>query len=438
MPITPTRRSFLAALAATPAIAAARTDSSSTPIKTTAIQPPRKLNIAIVGTGGRGMDHVRECAGLATANVVALCDVDAGNLTNAGRTIIKPPVYVDFREMLEKQKDIEAVIVATPDHTHAVITAAALRAGKHVYCEKPLAHTIHETRAITDLAARSGLVTQMGIQIHSLDNYRRVVDLIKAGAIGVVSEVHIWNNRHKGPTDAAVSKPPASLHYDLWLGPLSSRPYHSDYHPFNWRWRWDFGTGLLGDIGCHLMDIAFWALDLRAPTTISAEGSPLSAELCPDWIIAKYDFTTPAGTPLRMTWYDPPKTPPALIDWKLPEKFRGEGVMFLGDQGMLYTNYGEHVLLPEEKFKSYRAPATMVAPSIGHVKEWIVGCLKNDPTLAETPFSYGGPLTETALLGTIAFRSQKTLQWDARTMRFPNAPEAEKLLAYAYRDGWTL
>jgi predicted dehydrogenase len=398
------------------------------------------LNIGIVGVVHRGFDHVKEIHALPTANIVALCDVDANHLVHGARYVTAAKTYVDFRDML-KHPELEAVVVSTPDHTHAQITAAALRAGKHVYCEKPLTHTVAEARAITELAAKSNLCTQLGIQIHAMDNYRRVVELIRAGAIGQVEEVHIWNNRTNRPAEGQQVPPPAALNYGLWLGPVPPMPFKSDYHPYNWRRYWAFGEGMLGDIGCHLMDIAFWALDLKYPTRISAEGGPkLDDEVTAEWIVATYDFPARGDKPaVTMTWYDPPKTPPMLSQWNLPPKFAGEGVMFIGEDGrMLFTNYGQHLLLPETTFASYTRPPQTIPKSPGHQAEWIDACLKNDPSATSTPFSYGGPLSETALLGTIAYRAQKPLEWDAAKMKFPNAPDAEKLLAREYRDGWTL
>jgi len=433
------RRRFLAASAAAAAAAVAALPALGAPSSAPATQP-RKLNIGIIGVTGRGGDHVREVSAIPTANVIALCDVDSNNLASAKKLIPAAATFADFRNLL-KVPNLEAVVVATPDHTHAVITAAALRAGKHVYCEKPLTHTIAEARAITELAKQTNRVTQLGIQIHAMDNYRRVVELIRARAIGPVTEVHIWNGRVNRPADPKECAPPASLNYDLWLGPVPPRPYHADFHPFNWRRRWAFGEGLFGDIGCHLMDVAFWALDLKSPTRITADGGGTGdrTDICPEWIVATYDFPARGGQPaVQMTWYDPPKTPPALASWKLPEKFKGEGVVFVGAKGLLYTNYGEHLLLPEGQFNDFQPPAKTIPSSPGHQREWIEACLRNDVAGTSTPFSYGGPLTETALLGTIAYRAGKPLEWDAVAMRFPNAPDAERLLDYPHRAGWAL
>lgn len=401
--------------------------------------PTKKLNIAIVGCGGRGWNHVTEVSALPNANIVALVDVDANNLVNAARFVPKAKTFTDFRDML-KEPGIDAVLVATPDHTHAVVTAAALRAGKHVYCEKPLTHTLAELRTIMDLAEKSGKVTQMGIQIHSMENYRRVVELVKSGAIGKVAEVHVWNGRSLHPADPTETKPPAALNYDLWLGPVSERPFHPGYHPFNWRKWWAFGLGLAGDIGCHLMDVAFWALDLKHATHVESQGAPLDDNVAADWTISTFDFPARGELPaVKLTWYDPPKRPAMIDSWKLPDKFKGEGIVFVGEDGkLLYTNYGEHLLLPEEQFKDFKPPEKTIPKSPGHQAEWVNACLENNPQGTGAPFSYGGLLAEAAILGTVAFRAQKALDWDHENMKFPNAPDAEKLLGYVYRSGWSL
>jgi predicted dehydrogenase len=436
------RRRFLQSAAASTlaaAVAAPTARAADTPAASPATAPSRKLNLALVGVGGRGMDHVREIKRIDLANVVAICDVDAARLVDAARIYTNATPYVDFRDAINRP-DVEAVLVATPDHTHAVITAAALRAGKHVYCEKPLAHTVAEVRAITKLAAETKRVTQLGIQIHALDNYRRVVEWIRAGTIGRVAEVHIWNHRTHRPVDLKFVPPPASLNYDLWLGPVAAQPFRRDYHPYNWRRYLQFGEAMLGDIFCHLADVAFWALDLKYPTRITADGGPRSEELCPEWNTVTYDFPARgADRPaVRLTWYDPPKRPPMLEQWKLDPKFQGEGVMFVGEHGQLYANYSQHVLLPQEKFATTPPPPKSIPSSSGHQREWIEACLKNDPLAVGAPFSYGGPLSEAALLGLVAFRANKPLEWDAPNLKIPNYPDAEQLLSYRYRDGWSL
>lgn len=441
-----TRRRFIQSSVAAIAAPSVTAAASSAPATTSApASQPRRLNIGIVGCAHRGFDHVREVHAIKNANVVALCDVDVNYLVAAARHVTSARPFVDFRDML-KMPDLDAVVVATPDHTHGVITAAALRAGKHAYCEKPLCHTVAETRAITRLAAETKRVTQMGIQIHAMDNYRRVVELIRAGAIGPVSEVHAWHGRGHRGLDVKVIEAPATFDYDLWLGPAAHRPLEADFHPFNWRRRWAFGSGMLGDIGCHLMDVAFWALDLKHPTRVTCAGGGASESVCPEWNVATYEFAEREGAggaqrpAVKLTWYDAPKFPPMRDQWKLPEKFTNEGVVFVGARGLLYTNYGEHALLPAEQFADFKRPAATIPSSPGHQAEWINACLANDPAATSTPFAYGGPLTETALLGLAAFRAApgKALEWDAANMRFTDLPAADAFLAPDCRAGWTI
>jgi len=451
LPSDITRRRFLQSTAASGALVAAtavhgdekKPDAIAKPAAATASPasaPTKKLNIGICGVANQGWYHLDIIKGLPNANIAAICDVDVRQIVRAARAIPTAEVFVDFRDLL-KMKNLDAVLVATPDHTHSVIAGAALRAGKHVYCEKPLCHTVKEVRALTDLAQQSKTVTQMGIQIHAMDNYRRVVELIQAGAIGKVAEVHIWNERSHRPHNPTVITPPATFNYDLWLGPAAMRPLEADFHPYNWRRRWAFGAAMLGDIGCHLMDIAFWSLDLKYPTRVTSEGAPMSDDICTEWNIATYEFPARGDKPpVKMTWYDPPKIPPMRDSWKLPDSLKNECVMFIGDKGMLATNYGEHRLLPEEKFKDYQRPPKTIPSIPGHQAEWINACLKNDPSAVGAPFSYGGPLAETALLGIAAFRAApgKPLDWDATSLRFTNAPEADRFLGYQFRDGWSI
>jgi predicted dehydrogenase len=447
-----TRRRFLQSSAvATGAVVAASTVSAQAKkpdakaqatTTAAATTQAKKLNVGLVGLTNQGSYHLGIIKDLPNANIAAICDVDVRPLVRAARALPAAEVFVDFRDML-KMKDLDAVLIATPDHTHAVIAGAALRAGKHVYCEKPLCHTVRETRTLTDLAKQSKRVTQMGIQIHALDNYRRVVELIRAGAIGPVREVHIWHARTRRAPDRRQITPPATFDYDLWLGPAPQRPLEADFHPYNWRRRWAFGSGMLGDIGCHLLDIAFWSLDLTRPTRVTCSGAPKDDDLCADWNIATYEFPARGDDgkpPVTLVWYDPPKVPPRRDDWKLPPGLKDEGVMFIGDAGMLCTDYREHRLLPEEKFKDFNRPPQTIEKSPGHQAEWINACLANDPAMCGAPFGYGGLLTETALLGVAAFRAApgKSLDWDATGMRFTHAPEADRFLGYDYREGWSI
>src|SRR3989440_11093256 len=276
------------------------------------LSPNSKLNLGVIGTANRAGADLRA---VGHENVVALCDVDDAFLSQAKEKFPAAKTYADFRRMLE-QKDIDAVVVGSADHTHAVATAAALRLGKHVYCEKPLTHTVYEARTIADLAARNKkLATQMGTQIHATENYRRVVELIQSGAIGDVTECHVWCEKSIASSHRPTQMPPvpAHIHWDLWLGPAPARPYHPEYLPKTWRHWWDFGEGILGDMACHYVDLAFWALKLRYPRTIEAEGPPIHPETTPEWLIARYEFPSRAGhPPVKLSWYDGGKRP-ALV-----------------------------------------------------------------------------------------------------------------------------
>jgi predicted dehydrogenase len=403
------------------------------------ISANEKLNIAVIGVSGRGADNLKEVAAL--ENIVALCDVDSTRLAGAAQKFPSAKTYSDFRRLID-QSDIDAILVATPDHTHAVAAAAALRSGRHLYCEKPLTHTVSEARIITNLARQTGLVTQIGTQIHAMNNYRRVVELVQSGAIGKVTEVHVWANSSYGGTDAPKERPPvpATLDWDLWLGPVTPHPYHPDFAHFKWRNWWHFGGGSLADFGCHFMDLPFWALGLKYP--ISAEpiaGPPVHKESTPTWLIVRFVFPSRgkgAATeqPLPLTWYHGGRRP-EIVDDQLYAKYRG-AVLFVGDKGMLISDYGKHTLLPEEKFKDFQRPAEFIPNSIGHHKEW-TQAIKTGGT-PSCSFDYSGPLTETALLGNVAYRVGKKLEWDAAKVRATNCPEADEFIQHHYRSGWKL
>ncbi len=400
--------------------------------------PNEKLNIAAVGVTGRAGEDVRGCA---SENIIALADVDQNKLDQGAQPWPNALKYADFRVMLEKNAEkIDAVVVGTPDHTHAPAAALALRMKKHVYCEKPLTHTVFEARTLARLAAENKLVTQMGNQIHAGDNYRRVVELIQSGAIGEVKEAHVWSNaQYTGAkfTDALV---PAGLNWDLWLGPAPERPYSKDVHPFQWRRFWDYGTGALGDFGCHYMDLTHWALKLRAPTTVSAEGPPVDPVSCPAWTIVNYEFPERENLPaVKLTWYDGGKRPELLktlatadgkpLDW-------GAGQLFVGSRGMLISDYGRHLLLPEEKFADFQRPEKTIPSSIGHHEEWLEAIRTRGETTCN--FDYSGSLTEAVMLGVVAYRSGVKLEWDAENLKVTNSPEAQQFVHTEYRKGWVL
>jgi predicted dehydrogenase len=392
------------------------------------ISPNEKLNLGVIGTANRAAADI---AGVRGENIVAICDIDSKYLDAAQVKFPQAKRYTDFRKMLE-QKDIDAVVVGTPDHTHAVATVAALKSGRHVYCEKPLTHTISEARIVAETARKTGLVTQMGNQIHASNNYRRVVELVKSGAIGPVREVHCWVDSVWEPKELPAAEPvPPTVDYEQWLGPVEPRPYSHEYLPFNWRRWWHFGGGTLSDFCCHLTDLAFWSLDLKAPLTVEAEGPPVDPECAPPWLIVRYEYPARGkAPPVKLTWYSGKKRPPQeLPKW-------GNGVLFVGDKGMLLTDYEKHVLLPEKDFTGFVAPTPFIKDSIGHHAEWINAVKTKGPTTCN--FGYGGMMTEAGLLGNVAYRVGKKLEWDAKHMRAKNCSEAEQYIQHHYRSGWKI
>ena len=411
-----------------------------------------KLRLAIIGCGGRGAGDMAE---VMSEEIVALCDVNANNLAAAAKRVPGAKTFRDFRQMYDALKDSEfdGVVVATTEHTHAFATLPALRRKKHVFCEKPLTRDVREARLITEAAKAAGVATQMGTQIHAGTNYRRVVELVQSGAIGAVRECHVWVGRAWGWQSAedakangdivsvrdrpAAEEPvPPELDWELWIGPAPMRPYNSVYFPGpKWyRW-WDFGNGTMSDLGSHWNDLPFWALKLDAPLTIEASGPPPHAEIAPASMSATYQYGPRGEMPaVKLTWYQGSMKPPQIAEKLIPAW--GSGVLFVGDKGMLLSDYDKHVLLPEKQFADFARPPQTIADSIGHHKEWLHGCKTGAPTTCN--FAYSGPLTEANHLGNLAFRAGKKIEWDAKTMRIPNAPDAERFLGREYRKGWTL
>lgn len=400
--------------------------------------PNEKLNIAGIGAGGMGGSDLKMASADPSANIVALCDIDDKTLAKAGELYSKAVKYNDFREMLEKEdKRIDAVIVGTPDHIHAPASVMAMRMGKHCFCEKPLGHNVYEVRVMTEVAREKKVATQMGTLIHATANYRRVVELVKSGVIGPVAEVHVWCGKGWGGGQRPTDTPPvpSHLHWDLWLGPAPQRPYHPCYLPANWRRWWDFGNGTLGDMACHLMDLPYWALDLKHPLTVEAQGPAVHPETCPLSLTVAYEYPARGNQPpVKLTWYDGENRPSLLKEKGLPEL--GMGVLFVGTDGMLLADYGRRELYPKEKFATFKPPAPTIPESIGHHKEWIAACKGGAPALCN--FDYAGPLSEAVLLGTVAYRVGKKLQWDPVALKAPNCPEADKYLRRQYREGWKL
>jgi predicted dehydrogenase len=429
-----TRRQFLQqGLAAGTALAGVGYWSQRAPAQSKS--PNELLNIGMIGSGGRGAANL---AGVSSEHIVALCDVDENNLGNAAAEHPDARTYVDFRKLLDEGKDLDAVVVSTPEHTHAVATLMAIRLGKHVYCEKPLAHSVAETRAVREAAKKHNVVTQMGTQIHAEENYRRVVELVQGGAIGGVSECHVWVSRDWGGGDRPTGQHPVPkhLHWDLWLGPAPERPYHPAYLPGpNWYKHWDFGNGVMPDLGSHWNDLPFWALKLGAPKTIEAEGPPVSPETAPAWMIVRWEHAARGNQPAcTLTWYHGGKRPPLVEQGKVPAW--DSGALFIGDKGMILADYSKLALLPEDQFKDFKRPGPSIPPSRGHYAEWIHACKTGSPTTCN--FDYSGNLTEANLLGNVAYRVGKKLEWDPVALTCPNAPEADALLRPAFRKGWTL
>jgi predicted dehydrogenase len=393
--------------------------------------PNEKLNIGVIGVANQGaydLDNVR------SQNIVALCDIDDNYLAAAVKDLPQAKTYNDYRRLLE-QKGIDAVVIAIPDHMHAPVTRAALESGRHVYCEKPLTHTVYEARRVAEAAQKHARVTQMGTQIHAGSNYRRVVEIVQNGAIGTVREVHVWADRSWTGDGRPADTPPVppNIHWDLWLGVAPERPYHPAYVPAKWRGWWDFGGGTLADMACHHIDLSYWALNLRHPLTVEAEGPPVNPENTPAWLIVHYDYPArDPQPPVRLTWYNGGKRPPQFADGKLPEW--GDGTLFVGEKGMLLADYSRYVLLPEKDFAGFQPPPKTIPDSIGHHAEWIEACKTGGPTTCN--FDYAGALTEAVLLGNVAYRVGQKLEWDAKSLKVTNGPDADRYLRPRYRKGW--
>lgn len=418
--------------------------------------PSEKLNIAGIGIGGQGADDLKQ---MESENIVALCDVDEEYAAETFNRYPKAKKYCDFRRMLERQKDIEAVVVATPDHTHAIISMAAIKAGKHVYCEKPLAHTIYETRMVAQAAREAKVVTQMGNQGQAFEGPRLLCEWIWDGAIGAVREVHVWSDRPAGMWPQGVGRPkdtppvPATLDWDLWLGPAPYRPYHPDYVPFKWRGWLDFGTGPLGDMGSHNMAPIFWALKLKHPIGIEASSTGMNSETYPLASLIHYEFPARGDMPaVKLHWYDGGLLPPRPEELEegrmMPQE---DGIIFVGDKGkILAEGWGAQSvrLIPEEKMKAYKRPEkTLPRSANGHYKEFVESCKSGKPTGSN--FDFASLVTETALLGNVAILTGKKrgygsclirekLNWDGPNMKVTNVPEADDYLQREYRSGWML
>ncbi|MBN1420869.1 MAG: Gfo/Idh/MocA family oxidoreductase [Planctomycetes bacterium] len=402
-----------------------------------------KLNIAGIGVGGMGSGDIRR---VPTENIVAVCDVDGNQAAAAARHVPHARIYSDFRMLLDDQKDIDAVMVATPDHNHAVVTMAALKRGKHVFCQKPLTHCVGEALEIGRAAARAKVATQMGNQGQASEGARRVCEYIAAGAIGKVREIQSWSNRQPAISPRGVPRPaetppvPEHLKWDLWLGPAPERPYHPTYHPFSWRGWWDFGTGVLGDIGCHNLSAAFKALKLGWPASVEAcsthwqVGPEIRNETAPKASIVTYRFAADGDRPeIILRWYDGGMMPPIPDVFGDGNIFTNDGTLIVGDDGLLLGDR----LLPEARAKEVGDVPRVLPRSPGHYQEWVNACKGGLPAGSNFP-DHASHLAAVVLMGNIAIRTQKKLFWDAEKLRFTNSKEANDLIFPPYRAGWSL
>ncbi len=440
-PLRHPRRSFVAAGGA-----AALATIIPRHVLGTALQPSanNKLNVAAVGVLGMGSADIGEVA--KTENVVAICDVDAEAARRVAARYPGARIYADYREMLEQEKDLDAVMVATPDHTHAVITVAALKKGKHVFCQKPLTHSVYEALKVKQAAAEAKVATQMGNQGQASEGARLICEYIWAGALGKVREIHSWSNRRPDISPRQIPRPketppvPSHLNWDLWLGPAPERPYHPCYHPFAWRGWWDFGTGVLGDIGCHNLSAAFKALKLGWPESVEACSTHWNAppeiknETAPLASIVTYRFPAQGDRPeIVIRWYDGGMMPPLPKIFGDRNIFEGDGTLIVGDEGMLLGS----TLLPESRAKEVGKPPQVLPRSPGHYVEWVQAC-KGGPPPGSNFVDHAAHLAAVVLMGNIAIGVQKKLYWDPVNLRFTNSDEANALLNPPYREGWTL
>jgi predicted dehydrogenase len=418
-----------------------------------AASPNEKLNIAAIGCAGQGGSDIN---GVASENIVALCDVDWNHAAGTFKKFPKAKQYKDFRKMLDEEKNIDAVIVATPDHMHAFASLAAIKLGKHVYCEKPLTHSVWEARQITLAARRAKVATQMGNQGQASEGTRLLCETIWDNAIGPVREAHIWTDRPSNglfneywpqgvarPTDTP--RVPETLDWDLWLGPAPARPYHPAYVPFKWRGWWDFGTGALGDIGCHSFDPVFRALKLGAPSSVEASSTRVNEETYPLASMVTYQFPARGDMPpVKLVWYDGGLRPPRPAELEDSLEMGATGALLIGDSGKMLGQRARWTFIPESRAVEYGTPPRKLERSPGHYVEWIQAC-KGGSQKPGSNFDWAGPLAETVLLGNVALRlklrdalTKQKLLWDPVKFQFTNLPEANQFLRREYRKGWSL
>jgi predicted dehydrogenase len=423
------------------------------------VPPSERVNLAGIGVGGMGGGDVGTFTKLG-ANFVSLCDVDDQRAQGTFQAHPKATRYKDFRVMLDKEgKHLDGCTVSTPDHTHAVAAMAAIGAGKHVYVQKPLTHTLREARTLTEAARKAGVVTQMGNQGHATEGARLTNEWIQAGIIGEVREVHAWSDRAGRLWKQGINRPegtpaiPATLDWNLWLGPAADRPYHPAYCPHAWRGWVDFGTGALGDMGCHIIDHPMWALSLGSPTTVESritldgaylEGNTRNFDSFPIAAVVTYDFPAreagrKALPPVRMTWYEGGLMPPTPVELPAGEKLPDNGVLYVGSKGKMFhsSHGGTPRLLPADLADSAKAVPASIPRSPGHYEEWLLACKGQGTTMSN--FDVSGPLTETVLLGVLAMRVPgERIEWDGPNLRVKNLPDLNQHLHIDYRPGWSL
>ncbi|MDP6636139.1 MAG: Gfo/Idh/MocA family oxidoreductase [Phycisphaerae bacterium] len=409
--------------------------------------PSDTVNVAQIGCGGKGSSDCRY-AEQAGGKIVALCDVDSRRASRTFKAYDKrAKIFKDFRKLFEKMgSDIDAVIVSTPDHMHARISLQAMQMGKGVYCQKPLTRTVAEARLMTQTAAKYKVATQMGIQGHSSGRHQSTGDFIRAGAIGTVREVHIWTDRSVKWWPQGMGAPagkqtvPNGLDWDLWLGVAPQRDYHGSYLPFVWRGWVGFGTGALGDIGCHALDSPFVALGLGAPTSVKASCSEFNKISFPKWSIVEYKFPAVGDRPaVKLFWYDGGKRPPRPEELESGRKWGNNGKLYIGDKGKMLDGQ----IIPEAKRRAFGKPPIVLPRPGGHYSDWINACkgARKDgkPIVGGANFAYSGPLAEAVLAGNAAlYYPGQELKWDSKKMTFSNKPEADVLLTSEYREGWKL
>jgi len=404
--------------------------------------PSGTARLASFGAGGMAFVTLRMIAAHPKVKLVTVAEVDSAQLAQLKGKFDDAKVYKDWRRMLDKEhKNIDMVCVGTPDHMHAPMGMSAMHRGLPVYGQKPLAHDIFEVRRLTQTAAKKNLVTQMGIQIHSRKEYKQAVSLVHAGAIGKIKEVHSWSEKDWGDMDPLPDRSdpiPETLDWDLWIGVCTPRPYLKGYyHPVNWRKRLDFGTATFGDMGCHIFDPVFGALQLTAPVSVRSEGASPNQWNWPVNTIIRYVFPGTQYTESKtvpVSWYDGVERPSAEIQALVgPNPIPGQGSIFIGTKGvMLLPHIGAPQLFPENQYKDFSLPQE---ESVNHYEQFVEAVLGNGQTSA--PFSYSGPLTESVLLGPIATRFHKTtLEWNTRKLKFNNSPEASRFVRRKYRHGW--